>query len=226
MRPARPAPPPPRTSRDRWLVAYADMLTLLFAVFVSLYAARIDFLPPAAASGVPAPDRAVWTDDMVMTRLRALVDVAPDLRPVELRQDARGVVISLPESGAFGAGQAELSPAARAVLRQLAPVLKATGGFLRIEGHTDDTPIHTAAFQSNWELSTARATEVLKWLVTSGGLPEQRLSAAGFGPYRPRTPNTSPEARARNRRVDLIVVSPGGAPAPRPAAVAGGGRGF
>jgi chemotaxis protein MotB len=77
---------------------------------------------------------------------------------------------------------------------------------MSIEGHTDDRPISTAIFPSNWELSTARATEVVRLLIEEGGIAPERLSAAGYGEHRPRVPNDSPEARARNRRVDLVVL--------------------
>lgn len=217
-----------RTSRDRWLVAYADMLTLLFAVFASLYAARIDFLPPAsAASGlggnspvfdgvVPrvgpvgvAEDAALWG------QLQQVIAGTPSLGALDVRREDRGLVISMPEAGAFPAGRAELSAEAQAMVRDLADVLRQGRGQIRVEGHTDDAPIHNAAFASNWELSTARATEVVQFLVDSCGIPAARLSAAGFGQFRPRVPNSTPDARAKNRRVDLILLN-ASAPTPPP----------
>jgi chemotaxis protein MotB len=215
MRSPRRPPSPQRTSRDRWLVAYADMLTLLFAVFASLYASRIDFLPPTAqaaegsatgASVLPSAGAASG-DDALWNRIQLVVARTGSLRSLELRREPRGLVISLPEAGSFPAGRAELSPAAERVMRDLADVLRASAGPVRVEGHTDDRPIHNGTFASNWELSTARATEVVQFLVKQGGLPASRLSAAGFGEFRPLTPNTSDAARAKNRRVDLIVLN-------------------
>jgi chemotaxis protein MotB len=75
-----------------------------------------------------------------------------------------------------------------------------------VEGHTDNTPIHTAQFPSNWELSTARATYVLQYLISNGNVPPQRLSAVGYGEYRPVASNSTPEGRGANRRVDLVVL--------------------
>lgn len=210
---ARRAPQPPRTSRDRWLVAYADMLTLLFAVFVSLYAARIDFLPPAAAStglltgGLSVLGTAADADDALWKQIQQVIGNTGSLRELELRRESRGLVISMPEAGAFPAGRAELSPDAQKVMRDLAAVLQRAGSPVRVEGHTDDVPIHNASFASNWELSTARATEVVQFLVDQGGVPASRLSAAGFGEFKPRSPNTSAAARAKNRRVDLIILN-------------------
>jgi chemotaxis protein MotB len=84
--------------------------------------------------------------------------------------------------------------------------VKPLGYSLRVEGHTDNTPIHTAQFPSNWELSTARATFLLEYLISNTGIPPQRLSAVGYGEYRPVTGNNTPEGRASNRRVDLVVL--------------------
>jgi chemotaxis protein MotB len=78
---------------------------------------------------------------------------------------------------------------------------------LRVEGHTDDVPIHTVRFRSNWNLSTARATRVVEFLSTRAGIAPARLSAAGYGEFHPRGPNDSPAGRARNRRVDIVVLN-------------------
>jgi len=205
----RRAPGASRSPRDRWLVAYADMVTLLFAVFVSLYAARVDFLPPSetasASTGVLPGDDALWN------QIQQVVARTGSLSALEMRRETRGLVISMPEAGTFPAGRAELTADAQRLVRDLADILRASPGAVRVEGHTDDVPIHNTAFASNWELSTARATEVVKFLSAQGGVPASRLSAAGFGEFRPRTPNTSDTARAKNRRVDLIILNSGGA---------------
>ena len=215
-RPRR-APMAPRPSRDRWLVAYADMLTLLFAVFVSLYAARVDFLPATAAApaskatpGATAASAAAASDDELWNRIQEVVARTGSLSALEMRREMRGFVISMPEAGSFAAGRAELSPEAQRLMRDLSDVLRAGDGPVRVEGHTDDVPIHNMNFASNWELSTARATEVVRFLAQQGGLSADRLSAAGFGEFRPRTPNTSDATRAQNRRVDLIILNASG----------------
>src|SRR5205085_6529068 len=98
----------------------------------------------------------------------------------------------------------ELSPAATGLVGRIAATLATIPNAVRVEGHTDDLPIHTARFRSNWDLSTARATRVTEFLIVRGGLNGGRLSAAGYAEFHPMTNNASPEARARNRRVDLV----------------------
>jgi chemotaxis protein MotB len=199
--------------RDRWMVSYADMVTLLFACFAALYASSV--IPQTAGSPpqVPAPvDEAPAVDvavaDAQARMVESLNTVLERLDQVGVRalRDDRGVVVSMPEASAFAVGQADLSQSARRLIRELTPVLEAATGEIRIEGHSDDTPITTARYTSNWELSAARATEVIRFLLTQTSLPPTRLSAAGYGEFRPLVPNDSPEARARNRRVDIIIL--------------------
>jgi len=203
--------PSVRVSNDRWLFGYADVVTLLFACFASLYGARIDFVPAS-----PAPTAAVTPDAAVDRRalerlqreLLSLVQTLPDAPAIDMAFDARGLTISMPEARSFPVGRAEPTPEARQLLLVLARVLAPEPNAIRVEGHTDSTPIRTASFGSNWELSTARATRVVDLLIADGKLPAGRLSAAGYGEHRPLAPNDSPEARARNRRVDIVVLDP------------------
>jgi chemotaxis protein MotB len=126
-------------------------------------------------------------------------------------------VISIRETGSFAIGKAELPPEARALFTTLGARLQAVSNAIRVEGHTDDVPIHTARYQSNWELSTARATEVVAYLIGSAGIDPGRLSAAGYAEFHPRAPNDSPANRATNRRVDLVVLNPATQSAEEPA---------
>jgi chemotaxis protein MotB len=91
-------------------------------------------------------------------------------------------------------------------MMKVADTVRDLPNVIRVEGHTDDVPIHTTQFASNWELSTARATRVVQLLIEQGGLPADRLSAAGYGEYHPRVGNDSAANRARNRRVDIVIV--------------------
>jgi chemotaxis protein MotB len=116
------------------------------------------------------------------------------------------VVISLPETGSFPPGRAELSLSARVAMLELAGELRGLPNLVRVEGHTDDVPIRTAEFASNWDLSTARATRVVRFLIEEGRMDPARLAAAGYAEHRPRRPNDSLESRARNRRVDIVVL--------------------
>jgi chemotaxis protein MotB len=200
-----------RASGDRWLFGYADVVTLLFACFAALYAAKLtppmldirlpDPPAPAAVPAAPAPSPLEQALERVLGHERTLpgIDVATG---------TRGLTISLPEAGSFPPGRAELSDAARGVMLDLARELQPLPNQIRVEGHTDDVPIHTALFASNWELSTARATTVVRFLIEAGGLDPARLAAAGYAEYRPKVDNDTPESRARNRRVDIVVLDP------------------
>lgn len=220
----------PRAGQDRWLISYADLVTLLFAFFTTLYAAStVDAtkLTPIESSvrkafdsggngivGHPAGE-AVVAPVEVVARERALDalrtklthDLADALQTnrLEMVRDARGVVLSLPEQATFAVGSAEPTAQASELIQRLATTLGPLTNPIRVEGHTDDVPIRTARFSSNWELSTARASAVVAYLVEQGGLDPQRLSAAGYGEFHPRAANDTPENRARNRRIDLVV---------------------
>jgi chemotaxis protein MotA len=122
---------------------------------------------------------------------------------IDVASSEVGTVISLAEAGSFPAGKADLTPAAQRVIAKLADLLRSRPVAIRVEGHTDDRPIHTSKYESNWELSTARASRVIVFLIEQAGLSPDRLSAAGYGEYRPKVPNTP--GRARNRRVDIVV---------------------
>ncbi len=212
-----------RASGDRWLFGYADIVTLLFACFASLYAAKLT--PVVAAS--PSRDIQLRTEvrqpkpeDDPTASLRADLEsvIAHDDggASVELGASARGLVLSLAEAGSFPAGRADLSTAAMQVMLTVANSLRYRTNLIRVEGHTDDAPIRTSLFASNWELSTARATRVVRLLAEQGGIDPGRLSAAGYAEYRPRLPNESIEARARNRRVDIVVLDLAAANAEEP----------
>lgn len=191
-------------TRDRWMVSYADMVTLLFACFAALYASSM--VPAAAVPPTPAPAAVDPRATLAASIQHALARVDPS-GDVAVRVDTRGVVVSLPEAGAFAVGQSDLSQAARRVIRELATVLEQEAGEIRIEGHTDNVPIATSRFASNWDLSAARATEVIRFLLAQTALAPNRLSAAGYGEFRPVVDNDSEETRAKNRRVDIVILN-------------------
>lgn len=203
-------------SRDRWIIPYADFVTLLFACFAALYAAtaldaRIE-PPPVTGDGVlPAHQSIVGSEHDHTQQVRTALEreLADDLteQRLELVQDRRGMVLAIPEAFAFDAGRAELSAAAEALMGRVGKVLIALPNAIRIEGHTDDTPIKTARFASNWDLSTARATRVVAYFILNAGISPARLSAAGYSEYHPRAENTTADGRARNRRVDIVILN-------------------
>ena len=214
-------------SRDRWLISYADFITLLFAFFTTLYAiSTVDdskltrvavglqdalAVPDAArhpGNKMPAVGESLLTQQQLDARTILERDMAEELQSgrMELLEDRRGLVLSIPEASAFATGSADLSPTAMQAVERLAGSLRNLRNSVLIEGHTDDVPIHTVRFASNWELSTARATAVVQWLIERGGVEASRLSAAGYGEFHPRVPNESAQARARNRRVDVVIA--------------------
>ena len=216
-----------QVSRDRWLVSYADFMTLLCAFFTTLYAASLvnAAKPLSATTAVAVTATAAPAAPVVPVTPVAPVEPAPDeaaaLRAhieaalgdelaagyLQLVSDPRGLVVEIPEAGAFESGRAELSTDAERMMRRVAGVLAALPNSVRVEGHTDDAPIRTAKFASNWDLSTARATRVVEFLLASGGLDPAKLSAAGYSQFKPRAANTSASGRTRNRRVDLVILN-------------------
>lgn len=128
------------------------------------------------------------------------------LHQVALHRDTEGLVISLREFGFFDSGSATLKPAALPALDRIASLLAIRTCSLRIEGHSDNIPIHTAQMSSNWELSTARSTELVRLLITRYRFAPERLAAAGFAEYHPIASNATEQGRALNRRVDLVVL--------------------
>ncbi|MGO9637530.1 MAG: OmpA family protein, partial [Terracidiphilus sp.] len=125
---------------------------------------------------------------------------------VSMKMGRDGLVISLKEAGFFASGSAIPKPEALPTLRQIAVSLGRTPYDLRIEGHTDNIPIHTAAFDSNWELSSARATHIARIFLDMKAIPPERLSAAGYAEFHPVASNDTAEGRSENRRVDLVVL--------------------
>jgi chemotaxis protein MotB len=236
----------PKLNHERWLVSYADFITLLFAFFVVLYAfASADrkkqmqvsaginsgfeslsiapVKPGKGSSAVeilsPAARAPAWitVDPMSASRVQAdLESIRQDLRKrlsteiaqrivsIDLGRD--GLVISLREAGFFDSGTAVPRPETAATLRQIGQSLAGTPYEVRVEGHTDPIPIHNAEFDSNWELSSARATRIARLLLVSRTIAPERLSAAGYAEYHPLASNDTAEGRAENRRVDLVVM--------------------
>jgi chemotaxis protein MotB len=234
--------PRSRVSHDRWLVSYADFVTLLFGFFVVLYAfARSDQKKQvqivqaidsafksmgvfsnsnqaASAQDAAQPAHAAMSEES-LTPLQVKYDlnrIQYDLsqtlakqiatHAVSLQMGRDGLVISLREAGFFDSGSATPKAEALPTLRQIADRLGATPYDLRIEGHTDNVPIHTAEFDSNWELSAARATHIARLFLEMNAIPPDRLSAAGFAEFHPVAGNDTAEGRAENRRVDLVVL--------------------
>lgn len=241
-------------NHERWLVSYGDLLTLLFAVFVVMYAmgqsdkkkaeevaqsiqsafgmtqagtggrpvivqsGAVSVIPDMKSLPLPTPHRitaigsvrhhAVSSD---YGSIKAAIDAylvksgTSDKVAVEITR--RGIVVSLKEAGFFASGSADLKKESVETLTAIAGTLNQYANTFRIEGHTDNVPIHSARFRTNWELSTIRATSVVQFLTETAGYDPIQLSAVGYGEHRPTGENESPQGRAKNRRVDIVMLS-------------------
>ncbi len=134
--------------------------------------------------------------------------LAPEIsrREVAVRTVPDGLVVSLREIGFFESGSAKLKSSSRPAFQRIVALLAARHCRVRIEGHTDNVPIHNSRFASNWELSTARATQLVRLMMTKSDFAPERLSAAGYAAYHPVAGNDTAEGRAQNRRVDLVIL--------------------
>lgn len=211
------------TGHNRWMVPYADLLTLLLGLFLVLFSTskmelqKLDTAAKAAKSTAAAtalksdPKQSKQTAKAEQAALSAQLQKQFKMSGVEIREQERGVVISLKDSILFSAGSADLSPAAQKTLKQLSiqlqQALHGEARPIRVEGHTDNTPIRTARYPSNWELSTARATNIVRYLIDGKQFPADKLSAAGYGEFRPVAQNSSIEGKQKNRRVDIVVLN-------------------
>lgn len=247
--------PEPHVNHERWLVSYADFITLLFAVFVVLYAMgqsdkkkveevmqsiqssfgmataganapKINVIPSQSVTIVPSIKPEVKVNPIGRTRSGQAKSRAEekDFRQIKTAVEAylvkqgaqskvtleitrRGLIVSLKEAGFFNSGQATIKPEAYELVNTIAEVMTQYNNPLRLEGHTDDVPISTGQFPSNWELSTARATNGLKYLLRNFDVDASKISATGYAEFRPIADNSTPDGRARNRRVDLVMLS-------------------
>lgn len=139
--------------------------------------------------------------------LKLLETMDPGIsKNIVIMQQERGLVISLKDTLLFPKGSADLTPRAQQVISGVGKSLAQLPNYTRVEGHTDNLPIHTAQFPSNWELSVIRATNVAQQLINEGSIEPLKISATGYGEYRPLVPNDSEVNRAINRRVDIVIL--------------------
>lgn len=243
-------------NHERWLISYGDFITLLFALFVVLFAssqvdkrktvavaqsiqtafqqlgvfsagrgdAKLEQIRLLANSNPPSttsptapmgghPPNVMTGAEYLKGELVSIkhalnsalaVDIAR--HDVNITLTREGLIVSLQEVGFFDSGSAVLKPGGMPALSKIAAIISRTPQNIRVEGHTDNVPIHNSKFASNWDLSTARATEVLNLLITRFGIAPQRLSAAGYAKYHPVASNATAQGRARNRRVDIVIL--------------------
>ncbi|WCK54980.1 flagellar motor protein MotB [Aneurinibacillus sp. Ricciae_BoGa-3] len=224
---------------ERWLVSYADFITLLFVVFLILFAmssvdaakfqALAESFHSVKGSGaslvMPAPGSAMTQQAKVgatgqnkqKDEQKKLEEVKKKLEKyakqkgiannLNINMDKNGINVTVTGTILFANGDASLQPAAKAVIKDIFNIINTINNPVRIEGHTDDRPIQTPQYPSNWELSTARATNLIRYLVTDFKFDPTRLSVGAYGQYHPVVPNTNEENRAKNRRVEIMILS-------------------
>ncbi|MBI1740359.1 MAG: OmpA family protein [Acidobacteriales bacterium] len=247
-------------NHERWLVSYADFITLLFAFFVVLYASSqvdqrkvgklamaiqvafqemgifqasttqvpMDFQEPMPFSKVQAVENLKRNANLgqiasgpegglgggkengdlaqLQHELETALTAEIARKEISMRREPDGLVISLREVGFFESGSAQMKTESQPAFDRIAALLRARDCRLRIEGHTDNVPIHNAQFSSNWELSTSRATEIVRVMIVRDGFDAAHLSAAGYAEYHPIASNGGAEGRATNRRVDIVIL--------------------
>lgn len=214
----------------RWLLTYADMITLLLALFIILFSIstinRVKFQalvhevsggfdndwainqPPNGGSNGTQSLNATSNIPAIQKKLQQYIQQNHLEKSVQTRLDHRGLVITLlSDKSYYDSGSAELRPETKVILDRINKFIQKDNYMVRVEGNTDDVPIATGSYPTNWELSTARATNVVRYLVEHDGLAPMRISAAGYGQYHPRTPNADDTSRQQNRRVDIVILN-------------------
>jgi chemotaxis protein MotB len=246
--------PEPPENHERWLVSYADFITLLFAFFVVMFASsqtdkarakqvseavekalqdgRSFSVPPAVAKilGGTVDDKGQGNAMMKgpggaqrapkESQPENVVELLPQLQrlnkeledeikagKLEVRLEPRGLVISLRQSAFFPSGEDRLETSTLPTMKKLAELIGPLPNPIQLEGHTDSIPIHNSRFKSNWELSCARGIAVLETLCETFQLPRQRFSVVGRADTLPIDDNATSDGRARNRRVDVVIVN-------------------
>lgn len=226
---------------ERWVISYADLVTLLFGFFILLYATtdqnitKFESLARGLSDAFNVPvneglrdgspvfnegsgivpgsadaTNAVITNDLLFVRDMVQRQSAEQglVGRIVVGQEADGISIRLADNLVFPPASAQLRDDAYPLLDIVAAVLIKLGREVRVEGHTDNIPLVTDAYSSNWELSSARATAVLRYLVDEGGVDPTLIFAAGYGEYRPVAENLTPEGRALNRRANIVILYP------------------
>lgn len=195
--------------RDRWMVSYLDVLTILLILFVAMAAQTLQNSQkkPAPVAAV-APVTPVAKAPVVEGPSAAMTAIKQDLEKsnLDVQVDSRGVVVSLPQALLFPPGEDKINADALPTVKTIGDVLNKIPNNVSLVGHTDATPIHNRHFANNWELAAARGLRLLELLSSRYGIEESRLSVASFGSYDPKSSNDTPDGRANNRRVEIVIL--------------------
>jgi chemotaxis protein MotB len=214
----------------RWLLTYADMITLMLALFIILFSMstisknKVQKFAREVTAGfdnvwsVNQPPNGGINGTQTLNSSSSVPAIEQQLQryvarnnlgsQVQIHLDHRGLVITLlSDNSYYDSGSAELRPQTTKILDAISTFLNKNDNLIRVEGNTDDVPIATSIFPTNWELSTARAVNVVRYLHERDHVAPTRLSASGYGEFHPRTANATPEQRQENRRVDIVLLN-------------------
>jgi chemotaxis protein MotB len=207
------------TARDRWMVSYLDVLTIVLMFFLGIAAKSLHHPQPGATLKVtPSPPPQIRSSSppaAVPSQSRqALLRAQKILEQhgIDLRMEPQGLRISLPQAVLFASGEDRVTQEALPIISCIADVLRDIPNDVKLVGHADAIPIHNRRFESNWSLAMARSLRIQELLSQRYGIPEARLSIASYGPYRPNSSNATPDGRSQNRRVEIVILDEQGAP--------------
>lgn len=227
----RNAEPSEAVGNNRWMVSYADFMTLLFVLFLVLYAKlpkqhdvsvptvqvlhesiipgirpRHALLPIHPKPVVSSPNREIDKQQVLLQELARTFSDLVQAGDITLVTRDEGVLLEIKDTALFASGTAQPAPQADGIVAKISEILAKNTNQVVVEGHTDSVPIRTAQFPSNWELSSARAASVVRALQERGIAPN-RLVASGLAETKPRSSNDSAQGRSENRRVSLLVIN-------------------
>ena len=196
---------------DTTLWSFVDLITLLLILFILFYSHAITRkAAPTKAQNPPPQTAKAQNQDTSLEQLRRKVMQtvsAKDKKDFAVRWDQKRLVLVLGERIAFDVGKAQLLPDFKPTLTRIAGFISSQKGYrVAVAGHTDDVPIKTEQFPTNWELSAIRAVNVAKFLIGHGISP-RRVSIEGYSAYRPLQPNSNPQSRRANRRVEITLIN-------------------
>ena len=213
--------------KDRYIITYADLITLLLGLFIILYAiSNVDiakyqkmmgilgnvFGKDVESSNVIEFDNKKFdirdkiTLNSLTSNLQRLISENNFSNSINLEENERGITIHILDDILFSTGKAELRSDSKLILQKIASIIKALPNDIRIEGHTDNIPIKNLVFPSNWHLSVARALNTAYYLIETENLLPEKVSIVGYSEYKPITGNDTQEGRANNRRVDIVIL--------------------
>lgn len=221
-----------KENSERWLLTYSDLITLLMIFFVVMYSMssvdsqKYEELAGSLSNSMgilqggtgitngtngtnssTSLEQILSVDGEIQQKLQKYLESHNLTQQVSIHVDPKGLTLSFDDNILFDSGKADIQSTYKQHLLEICDILKAFTNDVVVEGHTDNVPISNSKFTSNWELAAIRAINVVHFFIDEGGLPASKLSAISYGEYRPIASNDTPEGRAKNRRIDIVLLS-------------------